>query len=280
MMNDPHTQIRRSPREQAMAPPTVPIPAQAFGNPDGTVLYWLGMAGFLINSRGTLLAIDPLLQGFDMPVLIDFPLQAADVPRLDGIMVTHADNDHFSVPTCTALKEVTQRFHSTRYVADLMHELGMPADGHDIGDAFSVGGVRVTVTPADHAWQNEAPKAGQRTFQDEDCCGFWIATLDGVIWAPGDSRLIRKHHLTMPTPDALLFDFSDSEWHFTFDGAVEMANTYPDADLLLHHWGSVDSPEFAPFNADPDTLRDAVVNPKRIRVLAPGEPFRLGGASA
>ncbi|MEW1821682.1 hypothetical protein AB0323_12970 [Arthrobacter sp. NPDC080031] len=63
-----------------MAPRTVPLPARAFGNPDLTVLYWLGMAGFLISSRGTLLAVDPLLQDFDMPVLIDFPLQAAGVP--------------------------------------------------------------------------------------------------------------------------------------------------------------------------------------------------------
>jgi len=258
----------------------MPIRAEAFDDPHGTVLYWLGMAGFLINARGTLIMVDPLLQDFDMPVLIDFPLRAADVPRVDGILVTHADNDHFSVPTCNALNEVTQRFHSTRYVSDLMQELGMPAEGHGIGDAFSIGGVRVTVTPADHAWQNAAPKPGQRTFRDEDSCGFWIETRDGVIWAPGDSRLILEHHLTMPTPDALLFDFSDSEWHFTFDGAVEMANAYPDADLLLHHWGSVDSPDFSPFNADPDTLWDAVVNPKRIHVLAPGEPFRLGGASA
>lgn len=279
-MNDPKTSIRRSPRGQAMAPTTMPIRAEAFDDPQGTVLYWLGMAGFLINARGTLLAVDPLLQDFDMSMLIDFPLQPADVPRLDGVLVTHADNDHFSVPTCTALNSVTRRFHSTRYVAGLMQDLGMPADGHGIGDAFSVAGVRITVTPADHAWQNAAPQPGQRTFLDEDSCGFWIETVDGVIWAPGDSRLIREHHLTMPAPDALLFDFSDSEWHFTFDGAVEMANAYPEANLLLHHWGSVDSPDFAPFNADPDTLRDVIVNPNRIRVLAPGEPLRLGGASA
>lgn len=41
----------------------------------------------------------------------------------------------------------------------------MAADGHGIGDAFSVGGVRVTVTPADHAWQNAASRPGQRIFQ-------------------------------------------------------------------------------------------------------------------
>jgi hypothetical protein len=36
----------------------------------------------------------------------------------------------------------------------------------------------------------------------------------------------------MPTADAMLFDFSDSEWHFGLDGAIEMANAYPDTPLL------------------------------------------------
>ena len=60
----------------------------------------------------------------------------------------------------------------------------------------------------------------------------------------------------MPAPDALLFDFSDSEWHFGLDGAIEMANAYPDTPLLLHHWGSVDAPDFPPFNGDPQTYTD------------------------
>lgn len=274
-MTNPRARIKRSLRGQAMAPDTDPIPASAFDALDRTVLHWLGMAGFLINARGTLLAVDPLLEGFDMPVLIDFPLRAADVPRLDAVLVTHADNDHFSVPTCTALSAVTGHFHSTRYVAEQMRGSGMRAEGHDIGDEFAVGEVRVKVTPADHAWQNAHPEPGQRVFRDEDSCGFWITTPDGVIWAPGDSRLIPEHHLAMPSPDPLLFDFSDSDWHFGFEGAVKMANAYPDADLLLHHWGSVDSADFAPFNADPESLPGVVVNPDRIRILAPGEPFTL-----
>jgi hypothetical protein len=45
--------------------------------------------------------------------------------------------------------------------------------------------------------------------------------------------------------------------------------------LLLYHWGCVDAPDFAPFNADPDSLSGRVENPERIQVLAPGEPFVL-----
>lgn len=266
-----------TPGGQAVAPPTVPFGAEAFDRTDDTVVRWLGMAGFLINSRGTILTIDAVLRGFDMPLLIDMPIAADQVPRVDAVLVTHSDNDHFSLPTCRDLAPVTSAYHSTPYVASILNEEGMRAAGHDIGDTFGVGDVVVTLTPADHAWQNARPKPGQRVFADEDSCGFWIQTPDGTIWAPGDSRLIPDHHLAMPAPDILLFDFSDSEWHFGLDGAVQMANTYPDAELLLHHWGSVDAPAFSPFNGNPADLYGRVVNPGRIRVLAPGEPFSLTG---
>ena len=71
------------------------------------------MAGFFINSRGTTFMVDPLLEGFDMPIMIDFPIAAKDVPRLDAVLVTHDDNDHYSVPTNRNLKSVTKAFHST-----------------------------------------------------------------------------------------------------------------------------------------------------------------------
>ena len=261
--------------QQARAPQTQPFGAEAFEPQEATVLRWLGMAGFLINSRGTTLMIDPLLGDFDMPVMINFPIDAAAVPRLDAVLVTHSDNDHYSVPTCRRLAPVTAAFHSTRYVDTLMRAQGFPSTGLDIGDRFTVGQVQVTVTPADHAWQNDSPGASDRVFQMEDCCGFWIETPDGTIWAPGDSRLIPDHHLGMPTPDAMLFDFSDSEWHFGLDGAIAMANAYPRTPLLLQHWGCVDAPDFPPFNGDPASLTGRVDNPDRIVQLAPGEPFTL-----
>ena len=259
---------------QAKAPSTKPFGAKAFKRSNKTTLRWLGMAGFFINSRGTTLMVDPLLGGFDMQIMIDFPIAAKNVPQLDAILVTHADNDHYSVPTNRDLKSVTRAFHSTIYVDSLMKNEGFPSFGHDIGDTFSVGPVHVKLTPADHAYQNHYPGMSTRWFKNEDACGFWIETPDGTIWAQGDSRLMPEH-LNFPAPDAILFDFSDSEWHFTFEGAVKIANAYPNTPLLLNHWGSVDSPDFAPFNADPERLKKSIVNPERIHVLAPGEPFTL-----
>ena len=155
------------------------------------------MAGFLINSRGTTLMIDPLLEGFDMPLLIEMPIDAAAVPRLDAVLVTHSDNDHYSVPTCRALVGVTGVYHSTGYVASLMTGQGLPGHGHGIGEAFTVGPVRVELTPADHAWQNFSPKHNTRTFQPEDACGFWIDHLGrndlGARGLPADPRAPPGH---------------------------------------------------------------------------------------
>lgn len=259
---------------QAKAPTTMPFGKEAFANSNLTTIRWLGMAGFFVNSRGTTFMVDPLLEGFDMPMLIDFPITAKEVPHLDAVFVTHADNDHFSVPTNVAMSKVTDVFHSTIYVDSLMTNLNLKSVGHNIGDVFKVKNITVKLTPADHAYQNAYPGMSKRWFKNEDACGFWFDTPDGSIWATGDSRLIPEH-LTMKSPDVIFFDFSDSEWHFTFEGAVKIANAYPNAQLLLCHWGSVDSPDFAPFNSDPEKLKNRIVNPERIIVLAPGQAYSM-----
>ena len=90
--------ITYTPSGQAMPAKTLPIPPEAFSSP-GTSLYWLGGGGALVVSRGTSIMIDPVLEGFDMPLLIDQPLTPEGVPSLDALLITHVDNDHFSRPT-------------------------------------------------------------------------------------------------------------------------------------------------------------------------------------
>ena len=134
--------------------------------------------------------------------------------------------------------------------------------------------MKIKLTPADHDWQNSFPGAATRFFKKEDCTGFMIETPDGTIWAEGDSRLMPAH-LTMKEPDAILFDFSDSEFHFTFEGALKIADAYPNSKLILSHWGTIDSPNFNPFNGNPEELKKRIKNPERVVVLAPGQPYVL-----
>ena len=72
---------------QAKAPKTQPFGKEAFQKSKNTTIRWLGMAGFLINSRGTTIMVDPLLEGFDMPLLINFPIKPNEIPYLDAVLL-------------------------------------------------------------------------------------------------------------------------------------------------------------------------------------------------
>ncbi len=268
------TDTTKTKKYQAKPPKTQKFGNEAFTKTNKTIIRWTGNAGFLINSRGTTLMVDPLLKDFDMPVMIDYPIEPKNVPHLDAVLITHSDNDHFSIPTNKDLAPNTKEFHSTIYVDSLMKNLGWNSFGHGIGDVFKVGSMEIKLSPADHQWQNAYKGAANRFFKKEDCTGFLIKTKHGTIWAQGDSKLMPEH-LTMTAPDAILFDFSDSEWHFTLSGALEIASAYPNTPLLLSHWGTVDAPDFAPFNGDPEKLMQKIVNPSRVVLLTPGEPYIL-----
>ena len=260
---------------QAVAPTTIKMDQTAFKKQNHTTIYWMGSASMMINSRGTNIMIDPLLEGFDMPLLIEMPILPQDIPSLDALLVTHIDNDHFSRDTCRDVKDVTKAYHAPHYVASQMkEELNIDGIGHNIGDTFEVGDVKVTLTRARHNWQNGSKKYQYREWKEEDYCGYWMETPDGTIWLPGDSQLLDEH-LNMKEPDVILFDFADNDWHITLDGAIKLANTYPNSDLICIHWGSVDAPTMTPFNGNPENLFDRVVNPERIQVLAPGQAFVL-----
>ena len=267
--------VCKNAKGQAMPTGLQKMDASAFSAREDTTVRWLGSAGIFINSRGVTMMLDPVLEGFDMPMLFESPILPPEVPSLDAMLITHIDNDHFSRSTCKDLLGVCKSYHAPKYVAEEMVKEGIPGTGHDIHESFFVGDVKVTLTPADHDWQNDIPAFQFRHWKKEDYCGFWIETKDGIIWTPGDSRLLEEQ-LNMPEPDVILFDFSDNVYHITLAGAVKLANTYPKAELICIHWGSVDSPERNTFNGNPEELLSLVENPERVHALEPGEVFVVG----
>ncbi len=266
--------VKESAKGQAIPSYVEHIEANAFDERKNTEVRWLSGGAAMINSRGTVIMIDPVLEGFDMPLTYEPPIKPEEVKKIDGYLVTHIDNDHFSRDTIRDTKDVTKEYHTTKYVAEVMKELGVNGQGHDIGEEFEVGNVHVRLTPAWHNWQNGHPKWQYREWKREDYCGFYMTTPDGTIWMPGDSRLLDEQ-LTYAEPDVILLDFADNEWHITFDGAVKLCNAYPNATLIPIHWGSIDAPTWSTFNGDPRELAKAIVNPERIQALVPGEAYTL-----
>ena len=186
---------------QARAPKTIPLTADAFANHGATEVTWLGAAGVLINCRGTVLMIDPVLSilsddpaisEIGEPLLVEPPIAAADVQRLDAVLYTHADNDHLGPLTAPALLHTGAVYHGSPLVNRELATLGISADrmtAHRIGEVFSIGPVRITVTPAFHPHQLRLLDFSDY-FNGDDCCGYRVETPDGVIWIPGDTMLL------------------------------------------------------------------------------------------
>ncbi len=247
---------------------------KAFSTQDYTSVYWLGNGGAMINSRGTIILIDPLLKGFDMPIYTEAPLLPEEVKRADAVLITHCDNDHFSKVTLSEIKDRTQSFHAPHYVAGLMKELDINGVGHDIHESFMINDVKITLTPVDHAWQNFSPKHSKvRHYEMEDYCGYRIDTVDGSIWMVGDSRLLEEQ-LHQDNPDLILLDISDGSWHIGLQGVKTLTDAYPDSKLIPIHWGCVRS-DWKEFNGNPYIVKEMITNLERLEIVACGEEVKL-----
>lgn len=269
----------------AIAPNTQPLNPDAFNHLFGTSIYWLSSAGFLINSRGTLIMIDPVISldkengnisEIGLPLHVPLPIEAKDVPKLDAVLYTHADNDHIGTHTPSALVHKETLFGGTSPVVKSLETLGVPLEQtktFSIGETFHMGEIEITTTPADHPWQEANPEEFGEPWGPKDCCGFLIKTLDGSIWCPGDTRLLPEH-LQMTGIDVLLLDVSkDAEYHLGEENAITLANTYQDAQLLPYHYGTYDI-EIDAMNGNPLKLVPRINDAEnRLHILAPGEEF-------
>ena len=242
---------------------------------------WLGMAGLLVNSRGKILMIDPLLTLINRDgqrwsethlrmLISDLPLETDGVTKLDLVMYTHAEDDHFGTLTPGALE---QRFKPTFMgpppVLKRLREMGIPETRLRVANDFeisNIAGTTIEVTPALHDHNKENP------WKRGDCVGYIIRTPDGSIWHPGDTGLIPEL-LDFRNIDVLLWDASvDVPTHLGPDGTAAIAKTC-DAKLLVpYHYGTYDLPDSVAHNGDPeDVLAHVTRAPDRTHRLAPGE---------
>ncbi|MBN2392475.1 MAG: MBL fold metallo-hydrolase [Anaerolineae bacterium] len=248
-----------------MAVKTIRISKTFFDVCDDTRLTWLGMAGALINSRGTILIIDPLLTYGATPDLCEtghrlatpLPITSEDVPKADLVCYTHADFDHFAASTATILnRRLKPRFLAPAPVAKELRAIGVNEDRITVAKDFasvSCGDAEIIITPALHDWQEVDP------WQREDCCGFLITTPDGVIWHPGDTRLIPELE-DIRGVDVLFFDVAAVDAHLGPKGSARLAHTSGAKVMLAYHYGLFDMPPGSFGGCDPHDALPYIAN--------------------
>lgn len=148
---------RREERATPMRPaPHRPDPAT--WRDDRITLAWLGHATVLLNVYGTWLLTDPALAprvGVAIPGITFGPrrlvapaLVAHELPRLDGVLLSHAHMDHTDLATLRRLPRGTQAVVQTGN-RDLVRRFRA---AHEVawGESVEIGGVRIEATPARH----------------------------------------------------------------------------------------------------------------------------------
>jgi L-ascorbate metabolism protein UlaG (beta-lactamase superfamily) len=253
-----------------------------FERRDTTQVAWLGMAGALVNARGTVILIDPMLTAVDkdgkqfceghFEMLVPLPIEAHSVPRVDLVLYTHADDDHIGRMTAETLSaRLNCPFFAPARVGDILREVGVAPERITTAResmTLTVGSIEIEVTPAVHDYPQEKP------FQREDCCGYLLKTPDGTIWHPGDTRLIDEL-FAVKGVDVFFFDIFAVESHLGSQGSALLAESCGAKVMIAYHYGTLKFPwgfpEFTPEDAYP-----YIPNiPARYMALNPGEILEL-----
>jgi len=261
-----------------------PVPPPFFDPREDTVLTWLGMAGVMLNVRGTILLIDPLISLIDeggeprseagYRLRVPLPIQAGQIPRADLVMVTHADEDHLGrLTNQTLARQTACRFLAPPPAAKVLREIGIAEERILIARDFdrrTIGPAVVEVTPALHDWQETEP------WQRGDCCGFLLGTPDGAVWHPGDTRLIGEL-LAVRDVDVLFFDVAAVDSHLGPAGSARLAESSRAKVMIAYHYGTFDLPPGSFGGCDPlDALPYVEGLPGRFLTPNPGELLRPG----
>lgn len=282
MMNE---KIDLDSRVTVVAPETRPMGEKDFQTCENTRVYWLGGGGFMINSRGTVLMVDPILETKSTEPLVaasnhkmlrPFPMKTKDVRKCDMLLFTHDDGDHANPETVNILADRDIKMLGSARVFETLVKRGMKPDYYTVchaGEKYYIDEIEIEILPGDHPWQLID---GGRCFYPEDCVGFIVKTKDGTIIFTGDTRLL-KEHIGIPDVTLLPLDVSKCVFHLGRPAAALLANKYPNAYIIPYHYGMFDYPECpAQEGGDPELVLQNVERGKeRGLIVGPGYPVTL-----
>ncbi|MDR5825286.1 MBL fold metallo-hydrolase [Caballeronia sp. LZ043] len=223
------------------------------------VLYWLGQAGFVIDTPEARLLIDPYLSDslaqkyrgtrFPHERMMPAPIAPHDFDRLDLVLCTHRHTDHMDPGT---LQPLAERFTSLRFVVpEASLDEALRRTGASRERLIPVeAGQRVplfdgcTVSPIASAHETlDTDEAGRHPWLG------YVIELHGVrLYHSGDCVPYPQLHerVRQAAPDVALLPVNGRDatrsgngvpGNFTLDEAVELARAAHIPALIAHHHG-------------------------------------------
>jgi L-ascorbate metabolism protein UlaG (beta-lactamase superfamily) len=217
---------------------------------------WHGHACFDIAEGGARVIIDPFLTGNPKA-----DVEAARVPKLDAILLTHGHGDHLGDAIPLAKRNgapIVAPYELALYCA----EQGAPTHAMHIGGAHNFPWGTVKLVPAVHGGMVEGDDAGRFTTHP---CGL-VVTMGGArVYHCGDTALIADMQLLEGRVDVMLVPIGDNYTMGIEDAARAVAMVRPQVVVPMHYG------TFPVIEADPAAFARLVGATARVAILAPGE---------
>lgn len=271
--------------ELAVRPLATPLGAILARPPrPGTRLFWLGQAGFVIETAGRRLVIDPYLSDslagkyrtgrFPHERMMPPPADAGAFRHVAIVLATHHHTDHMDAAT---LEPLFAACPDAVFVApaasgaEARERSGLGGDRLVLVDAGNrvdpFAGLCVTATPAAHEIR-ERDAQGRHRF-----LGYLFETSEGRIWHSGDCVPFDglAEAVAPLRPDLALLPVNGRRpelslngvpGNFTLEEAIGVAEAVGARTLLVHHYGL-----FAFNTADPAAIDAAAGREGRVRLL-------------
>jgi L-ascorbate 6-phosphate lactonase len=242
-------------------------------------LTWLGQAGFLLESEGMRVLIDPWVSPHEAR-LTPPPNLDLVTERIAWVLVTHEHLDHLDLPF---LRVLAERSPDTRLVlpapAAATAEMRLPLTAVEPGDRLDIGSLRVEVTPAVHGTSMaDAYGDGEGRF-----VGYVIRGPDFSLYHAGDTVVTEGliEALADKEIEIALLPINGRDFFREQQGvvgnldsreAVQVARRLGARILIPYHWDG-----FAGNTERPGSAADqvAAAGDLHLLVLARGLPIRL-----
>jgi len=261
--------------------PTPRIRAQIEAHQDGTALWWVGNAGWLIKADG-------LLVGTDLDLSADEKIYRPPIspdelaPLLDVVFVTHHHGDHCNAETLKTLAAKSKCvLVLPQTCLDEEPGLGVPRDRLVVPEPlhpFDVRGVHVEPIHAIHGNQDFTVLTREPDFVKgiQHNCGYVLTIGGRRFLQPGDS-VLTEEHLALQGIDVLFVSPTVHDMHL--DRSTILINHLEPRWVFPQHFDTYREAADNVFwtRGYPDELKDRLSRTlqERFHKLAQGEKFVL-----